>query len=220
MTGKNRSPFWLASLSVAVSMTIFLFVVWHAAITQPTSGDLPVISAPSGSARVAPELPGGMEVPNQKMTVFETFQEDPLKPGDIASAEQEEETAVMKPPEQLPGDQEGVSVSNETDISGRASDPNSSTLEHPKKNESYERLFVAQLGSFGSLEGAEQGWEYLRSRQPDMMEGLTPVISKVDLGEVGIFYRLRTEVMGNRQEVDNFCEIMLKSNVECMVVEP
>ncbi len=201
------------------SMAIFIFVVWHAAITQPTPDDLPIISAPSGPARVAPALPGGMEVPNQKMTVFETFQEEPVGSSD-GSNSSNKNTFVEKSLDELSKSKAKGAVSKKADVTGGGVEPKPSSLDQQGASESNDSVFMAQLGSFGSLEGAEQGWEHLRGWQEDMMEGLMPVISQVDLGEVGTFYRLRTKIMGGRKKVEKFCEIMLKSSIECMVVEP
>ena len=219
MTGRNNSQFWVISLAILGSMAIFIFVVWHAAITQPTSDDLPIITAPAGPTRVVPELPGGMEVPNQTMTVFETFQEDPLERSDIANLDNQEASRI-KPQEYLSGNQEEVIANKETEVTDGRLEPKSSSLEHQDTPDAGVNVFMVQLGSFASLEGAEKGWEYLRGLQEDMMGGLAPIISKVNLGEVGTFYRLRTKIMGDRKKAENFCEVMLRSSIECMVVSP
>ena len=65
----------LIFLAFTGAMGCFVFVVWLAAITQQTPGDLPVIAPPAGPARVTPEFPGGMQVPNQDKEIFETFNE-------------------------------------------------------------------------------------------------------------------------------------------------
>ena len=219
MTGKNSSQFWVISSAILGSMAIFVFVVWHAAITQPASDDLPIITAPAGPSRVVPELPGGMEVPNQTITVFETFQEDPFEPSDITNLGNQEASGI-KPQEYLSGNKEEVMSTKATDVTDEELEPKTSSLERQDIPDADGNFSMVQLGSFGSLEGAEKGWEYLRGIKEDIMEGLIPVISKVDLGEVGIFYRLRTKIMGHRQEAENFCEVMLRSSIECMVVTP
>ena len=147
------------------------------------------------------------------------FQEDPLEPSDFASPDNKEVPAI-KQREQLSGIQEEVVVPNKTDVASGGAGPKSSSLDSQEKPGPDDLFVMAQLGSFGSLEGAEQGWEYLRGRQGDIIGGLTPVISKVDLGELGTFYRLRTKIMGDRQKAEKFCEVMLKSSIECMLVEP
>ena len=57
---------------------LFGFVVWRAAAIEahlPSSTALPVIVAPSGPARVPPDVPGGLQVPHQDKTVFDTFED-------------------------------------------------------------------------------------------------------------------------------------------------
>ncbi|MBT05579.1 MAG: hypothetical protein CMM32_01485 [Rhodospirillaceae bacterium] len=219
MTRSKSYQFWVISLAVVGSMAIFMFVVWHAAITQPASDDLPVITGPAGPTRVVPERPGGMEIPNQTMTVFETFQENSIEPPDIANLDNQEASGI-KLREHLGSNQEEVKADKDTDVTDGGQEAKSSSVERQDTPGTEGSFFMAQLGSFGSLEGAEKGWEYVRGMQEGIMGGLTPVISKVDLGEVGIFYRLRTKLIGGRQNAENFCEVMLKSSIECMVVDP
>ncbi|HIO00635.1 MAG TPA: SPOR domain-containing protein [Alphaproteobacteria bacterium] len=67
---------YLAAGVVCGAVALFGFVVWRAAIMEksvPSFVDLPVIKAPSGPARVPPESPGGLQVPHQDKTVFDTF---------------------------------------------------------------------------------------------------------------------------------------------------
>lgn len=215
MSQRNSPRLWMIALAVAGSMAIFIFVVWHAALTQSAPGELPIISAPSGPVRVAPELPGGMEIPNQKMTVFETFQEDPPEPSQGAGLDDKEVVAVQQK-ELSNKKEETISVPNNKEVTGGATKPESSGLD--QEQDSGGGFFMVQLGSFGSLKGAEQGWERLLGRQEDIMGGLIPVISKVDLEELGTFYRLRTEIKGDREKAGKFCNIMLESNIECMVI--
>ena len=57
---------------------LFGFVVWSAATMEKSRQsfvDLPVIKAPSGPARIPPESPGGLHVPHQEKTVFDTFED-------------------------------------------------------------------------------------------------------------------------------------------------
>ena len=63
---------------VCGAVGLFGFVVWSAATMEKSRQsfvDLPVIKAPSGPARAPPESPGGLQVPHQDMTVFDTFED-------------------------------------------------------------------------------------------------------------------------------------------------
>ena len=68
---------WLAGWLVCGMAALFGFVVWRAATIEThlaSSIALPVIVAPSGPARVPPDAPGGLQVPHQDKTVFDTFE--------------------------------------------------------------------------------------------------------------------------------------------------
>jgi len=55
----------------------FTLVVWRASnldIDVSDHHDLPVVKAASGPVRIRPETPGGLQVPHQDKTVFDTFE--------------------------------------------------------------------------------------------------------------------------------------------------
>ena len=205
-------------LAFTGAMGFFVLVVWLAAITQQTPGDLPVIAAPAGPARVPPDFPGGMQVPNQDKEIFETFNE---VSGETAStipsdlAETDRSHTDEKPP-----DNEDSPVANGGDVDTTTFQPDVDTSETDSVSDSNQNVFAAQLGSFGSPEGAQKGWKHLIGKYGAVMAGLIPVVKKADLGPIGIFYRLQTGVLGDRQKAEEFCQVLRKSDADCLVVRP
>ena len=208
----------LVFLAFTGAMGFFVFVVWLAAITQQTPGDLPVIAPPAGPARVTPEFPGGMQVPNQDKEIFKTFNEVTAEtsgalPSDLA------ETDRPDTDEKSLGDEDDLVV-NDADRTTTTSQSDVVTLEIDSVSNSNQNVFAAQLGSFGSPEGAQKGWKYLTSKYGAIMVGLTPIVKIADLGPVGIFYRLQTGVLGDRQKAEEFCQVLRQSDADCLVVRP
>ena len=81
---------WLGGWFVCGMAALFGFVVWRAAAIDThlaSSIALPVIVAPSGPARVPPDAPGGLQVPHQDKTVFDTFEdgEEVIRPEKLLS---------------------------------------------------------------------------------------------------------------------------------------
>ena len=213
--GFRRGLVFLAFTGV---MGCFVFVVWLAAISQQIPGDLPVIAPPSGPARVTPEFPGGMQVPNQDKEIFETFNEVTAEQANTLSSDLAE--ADRSDTDEKPPGNEGSLVVNEADLATTTLQPDIVTTEADSVLNSNQNAFAAQLGSFGSPEGAQKGWKYLTGKYGAIMVGLTPVVKTADLGPVGIFYRLQTGVLGGRQKAEEFCQVLRQSDADCLVVRP
>ena len=208
----------LVFLAFTGAMGCFVFVVWLAAITQQTPGDLPVIAPPSGPARVTPEFPGGMQIPNQDKEIFETFNEVSAEKASTLSSDLAE-TDRSHTDEKPPGNEDSPVV-NEADLATTTSQPDVVTPETDSVSDSNQNVFAAQLGSFGSPEGAQKGWKYLTGKYGAIMVGLAPVVKTADLGPVGIFYRLQTGVLGDRQKAEEFCQVLRQSDADCLIVRP
>ena len=218
MAISNRFRRGLIFLAFTGAMGCFVFVVWLAAITQQTPGNLPVIAPPAGPARVTPEFPGGMQVPNQDKEIFKTFNELSAETGStLYSALAEADRSRVE--ERPPGNENTAAVAD-ADLATTATPPGVITPETDYASDSNQNVFAVQLGSFGSPEGAQKGWKYLTGKYGAVMVGLAPVVKTADLGHVGIFYRLQTGVLGDRQKAEEFCQVLRQSDADCLVVRP
>ena len=209
MVISNGYRFGLIVLTFFAVMGSFSCIVWYAAVTQRIPENIPLIKAPYGPARVAPEFPGGMQVPHQNMTVFETFQESPdLENPTALRGKRYEDSKTTNHIESNISVVEGL----EDNVPQGVIDGTKAILKTD--------VFAIQLGSFGSSEGARNGWDFIKHVHGDIMANLIPVVEVADLGDVGIFYRLRTEAIGSRQAAENLCDILRASNSDCLVVRP
>ncbi|PHR63028.1 MAG: hypothetical protein COA47_01670 [Robiginitomaculum sp.] len=75
-------------------------------------------------------------------------------------------------------------------------------------------FFALQVGSYRSAERAFAGWDELQ-RQASELHGLTPRIEQVNLGERGIFYRLKAGPLHSSGEVDAKCQALKARNIGC-----
>lgn len=91
--------------------------------------------------------------------------------------------------------------------------------EEKKATETKGKMFI-QLGSLKSYELAESEWKRISQKHSDILEGLEPLIQKVDLGEdQGIYYRLRTGPFESAEKVAEVCTHLKEQKVECVVVK-
>jgi len=79
---------------------------------------------------------------------------------------------------------------------------------------------TAQLASFRTRANAEGGWQRLRAAHPDQLGDRSLILQEKDLGERGIYYRVRTGPFADVAAAKAFCEEMRARDQACVVVRP
>lgn len=80
--------------------------------------------------------------------------------------------------------------------------------------------FQIQLASARSEQGAMGEWNRIVGKNKDALAGLTPNVARVDLGEKGVFFRLRAGPLKDKAAADAVCSALGAQNVGCIVVRP
>lgn len=80
--------------------------------------------------------------------------------------------------------------------------------------------FQIQLASARSEQGAMGEWNRISAKNKDALGELTPNVARVDLGEKGVFFRLRAGPVADRAAADSICAALSAQNVGCIVVRP
>ncbi len=77
--------------------------------------------------------------------------------------------------------------------------------------------YVVQLSSQRSEEQAQAAFNGLKQRFPELLGNRTPNIQRADLGDRGIYYRVRVGPMADREGAVQFCEQLKSSGGSCFV---
>lgn len=77
--------------------------------------------------------------------------------------------------------------------------------------------YVAQIAAYRSSADAEAGWLNFVSRYPDLAIGRAPDIQRADLGERGVFHRLRIAGFSTREEAAGYCQTLQDRGQACLV---
>ena len=80
--------------------------------------------------------------------------------------------------------------------------------------------FLVQLAAARSNEGAEGEWKRLSNQHEELLGELSHVVLQADLGERGVFYRLRVGPLADRSAAEDLCAALANKNVGCIVVRP
>ena len=80
--------------------------------------------------------------------------------------------------------------------------------------------FQVQLASVLSEQAAMAEWGRISGRHKDLLSRFTPAVTKADLGEKGVFYRLRAGPLADKAAADALCASLAAVNVGCIAVKP
>jgi hypothetical protein len=77
--------------------------------------------------------------------------------------------------------------------------------------------FVAQLAALQSEAGVDAAWRRYASRAPDLFAHAHLDVERADLGQRGIYYRIRAGYFADRENAGRFCERIRQMGQDCVV---
>lgn len=78
--------------------------------------------------------------------------------------------------------------------------------------------YLIQIAALRSEEVAQSEWDRLSKKYASLLGSYRPMIVRADLGERGIFYRLRAGPLKDRGAAEDLCASLASENVGCLVV--
>lgn len=176
-----------------------------------------------------PELPlmpsTSKLVENNELNINSNDQNSPPKTMGAQPAT-EEVKAVIKP--QINSDasdnqsQDSKSMLKKVPDDGRKSVSKPVDLSRTKnidKNKVF-KSFQVQLAAVRSASAAKKEWQRLRTQNMSLLSNLKLKVARVDLGNQGIFFRLRAGPIKTRLLAKDLCRSLSKKKVGCLVIVP
>jgi cell division septation protein DedD len=80
--------------------------------------------------------------------------------------------------------------------------------------------YQIQLASVLSEQAALAEWGRISGKNKDILGAYAPTVTRADLGEKGVFFRLRTGPLADKAAADALCASLAAANVGCIVVKP
>lgn len=77
--------------------------------------------------------------------------------------------------------------------------------------------YVAQLAALQSEAGVEAAWRRYASRAPDLFARADMDVERADLGQRGVYYRIRAGYFADRENASRFCERIRQMGQDCIV---
>ncbi len=78
--------------------------------------------------------------------------------------------------------------------------------------------YFVQLASVRSDQSARQEWVRLQKVHPELLGDLALAVQRADLGDRGIFFRIRTGPFPNRATAQDMCAQIKAAKLACLVV--
>lgn len=76
---------------------------------------------------------------------------------------------------------------------------------------------MLQIGAYKSHEEADQAWQAYKAKHRGLVSGYSPDIKQVDLGDKGLWYRLRIGGLADRQAALDLCERLKADGGACFL---
>ncbi len=209
----------LGILSVVAAGALLWF--GYRAMTGPGDADLPVVKAPKGDYKVAPEDPGGLIVDHQDVHIYETLVRGrpgavpenigplpeaprPVVPPRPAPDPAPAEAGPKAAPMPVPAPRDGGAAA--------ALPPKPPKPSARPEPEAAARFFV-QLGAFGTEPAARGAWEALRKKHDDLLGRMDAEFSPGDG-----FVRVRAGPVSTQALAQLVCEQLKARHVDCFIV--
>lgn len=247
----RRLPRLLVSILAMALFAGGLWLAYHLGARHAGSssggGGVPLIRADQQPDKVKPDLPGGMNIPDQNVSIFDE------KPGAAAPVEKllpPPETPMPRPEPPPPAPPAPAAINQPqpappqppTAAPGAAPLPSSPGAEEPASPPASSvaptpgmpppaaetapaaspRMGKAggvqvRLASVRTPDAARAEWQRLKHDNADLLGRLTAVAVRTDLGDKGIYYRIEAGPLDSAAAAERLCDALKRRNLGCIL---
>lgn len=231
--GRRRPLVLLAIIALLVLFGGVVFFAYKQGLKQGAQGTPPIIRADQDPVKVPPVNPGGIEIPHQDRAVYdrlsgsgETLEPDterllPRAEEPIPMAEKEapaiEPQPAAEPVEpttpEMPAPQKSVSVETAPVVAAKPVPEAPATV--AASSASGSGGYVVQLAAFRDELSARDAFAKLQRKYP-ALAAFGADIQRADLGDKGIYYRLRAGYM-SKPDAQSLCNDLAAKGQACFV---
>jgi len=224
---------WLMLLVVVAVLAALAGVVYFAYQQGREEGIRtapPIVRADGGPEKVAPQEPGGMEIPHQDKEIFERITGDGTSgeadPGVERLLPPPEEPAIIPAAPVTPPAAAEATPPTPEPAAPVAAAPKPAPAPTPAPAPAAQPAapataasggWVVQIGSFRDQARAQTEWAATQRKHPTVLAGATADIQRADLGDRGIWYRLRAATYATKGAADTACASLKAAGTDCLV---
>lgn len=211
----NRRAMVLLFVAFAI-LVIIALILFNTYSSGTRDRDAPpVIAADKTPFKIKPENPGGEETPNQDKAIY-----DVMNGGADGTTEPVNTVNAAEDPMPMPATEDTGAIADapqpvETEVTPP---PASAAMTEPSQPVASASSSVVQVASVRTQSAAQALWTQLRADFPDIApSGLSSDIKRVDLGDRGVFYRLRVAGFADKAAASRMCDQFKAKGQACFV---
>lgn len=236
---ERRLPKFLLSGAVMAVFAGGLWFAYHEGTRHPavaTAGGVPLIRADQHPDKIKPNQPGGMQIPDQNVSIYDEkpgaapvekllpppekplprpAPEPPAAPAPAAASATEAQPtpaasnpAAMPPPPQVAPAQTPAAAAPPSPAR-----PTRSATTIPARSGAVQ----VRLASVRTPEAARSEWARLKRDNADLLGNLSGVAVRTDLGEKGIYYRVEAGPFDSTAAAERVCSELKKRGLGCIL---
>lgn len=201
---------------VAIGLLVIAFIVMK--LYQPgvrDRSDPPRITADNTPFKVPPKDAGGAQTPNQDKVVFDVM--DGQSP------------SVEADPKPLPEDPIKIEAPDPIEVKPVEPVPEVKPEPVPQRPAitrpvvtapaSGNSDWVVQVASVRAESDAANIWSRIQRKFPTLVSGASSDVKRVDLGDKGIYYRLRVAGLADKSAAQSMCTSLKAGGQDCLVTK-
>lgn len=227
--GRRRPIVVLAIIALIVVFAGVVFFAYKQGLKQGAQDNPPVIRADDSPSKVAPLNPGGMKIPHQDRSVYDRMsgsgESDGLSDAEHLLPKAEEPMAMQPAAPAVPPTPTDVQpapvspVETTPSVTPALLTPTAPAAPQPqpaaKAATATAGGYVAQIAAFRDEASARTEFRNLQKKFPSLI-GMTADIQKADLGNKGIYYRLRAGYL-DKSAAQTLCTELKAKGQACLV---
>jgi len=199
-------------------------------VYQPGTRDRtapPTINADKTPFKVRPETPGGEVTPNQNKEIYKVMDGKTID-GDVTlqkSAEvpiqiPDSANVIVKAPTPASPQAATGKEPRTASLPARPIAPANSASQNRSSGTGGDDLYVVQVASVRSRAAAEDMWRKIERDFDGLLpDKIYPDIKEADLGDKGIYYRLRISGLGEKASATHLCDQLVARKQACFVTK-
>ena len=226
----RRGPLLLiVALGVVIAFGGIVWSAYHLGVREGGRDAPPRVLAENDGFKEAAD-DEGFQTPHQDITVFDRVSgESGDENVNVAESLEEpvlrqEAPAAADPPPATPrGDDRPTQIEDlVAEVIDETPDPLAQApapaVQTPASTLSVAGDFLVQVAAFRSRDEADAAWRALESRHSDLLSGHAQDVQTADLGDRGVYHRLRIAAFGDRSAAGVVCDQLKARGQDCIVV--
>jgi cell division septation protein DedD len=227
---RRRLVVALLGAGVAAASAGGLWWTWHAMVGTRQPGEVPLLKADGRPWKARPEQPGGYQVPNQDMFLYdpnnpnrriERLLPPPEEPLPRSALPAPAELVPVPPPQAAVAEQAVAPPSAAAEALPPAAPAAAPSPAVPPPvaaaPEALKDVLRLQIASLRSPEAAQSEWERIKRQNGDLLGAFNLTVVRHD-DQRGTFYRVQVGPVVDTAQAERICAELKRRNIGCNLV--